>query len=77
MNSLQAMHPLGRDPLRMNQRVERAESLSVENIHTAFQKDFPSDRYAVVTPMPEQPRARHRRNRRVPCVVIRFPRFVA
>ena len=53
LNSLQAMHLLGRDPRRILQRVERAESLTRENIHEAFRKYFPPDRYTVVTLMPE------------------------
>jgi zinc protease len=53
LNSLQTMHLLGRDPLRINQRMERADSLSVENVHAAFKKYFPAERYTVVTLMPE------------------------
>jgi zinc protease len=53
MNSLQAMHLLGRDPKRILQRVERAESLSQENIHAMLKKYFSTDRYTVVTLMPE------------------------
>ena len=53
LNSLQAMHLLGRDPLSILRRDERAESLSKENIHAVVRKYFPPDRYAVVTLMPE------------------------
>lgn len=53
LNSLQAMHLLERDPRRILQRIERAESLSKDNIHAALQKYFPKERYAVVTLMPE------------------------
>jgi zinc protease len=53
LNSLQAVHLLGRDPLRIPQRIERTESLGTENIHEAFRKYFPPDRYTVVTLMPE------------------------
>jgi zinc protease len=53
LNSLQAMHVLGRDPRRILQRMERADSLSVENIHAAIRKYFPVDRRTVVTLMPE------------------------
>ena len=53
MNSLQAMHLLGRDPLRITQRLARAESLTQQNIHDALRKYFPLDRYTVVTMMPE------------------------
>jgi len=53
LNSLQAMHLLGRDPLRILQRTERAESLSKDNVHAAFRKYFPPDRHTVVTLLPE------------------------
>jgi zinc protease len=55
LNSLQAMHLLGRDPLRIIQRTERAESLTQENIHAALRKYFPLERHTVVTLMPEKP----------------------
>ena len=53
LNSLQAQHLLGRDPLRILQRTERAESLSKDNIHAAFRTYFPPDRHTVITLMPE------------------------
>jgi zinc protease len=53
LNSLQAMHLLGRDPRRILQREERADSLTRDNIHTALRKYFPSDRHTVVTLVPE------------------------
>jgi zinc protease len=53
LGSLQAMHLLGRDPLRILQRMERADSLSVENVHAAIRKYFPADRRTVVSLMPE------------------------
>jgi zinc protease len=53
LNSLQAVHLLGRDARRIPQRIERTESLGTENIHEAFRKYFPPDRYTVVTLMPE------------------------
>ena len=53
LNSLQAMHLLGRDPLRILQRDARTESLSQDNIHAVIRKYFPTDRYTVVTLMPE------------------------
>ena len=56
LGSLEALHLLRRDPLSILQRVERAESLSKENIHAAVRKYFPTDRYAVVTLMPETAR---------------------
>ena len=53
LNSLQASHMLGRDPRRILQRLERAESLTRDNIHDAVRRYFPTDRYTVVTLMPE------------------------
>ena len=53
LNSLQAMHLLGRDPLRILARTERAESLTQDNIHAALRKYFPLQRHTVVTLMPE------------------------
>ena len=53
LNSLQAMHLLERDPRSILGRVERAESLSKENIHAVVRKYFPPDRYTIVTLMPE------------------------
>jgi zinc protease len=53
LNSLQAMHLLGRDPKRILQRTERAESLTPENIHAAFGKYFESGRHTEVTLVPE------------------------
>ena len=53
LNSLQAVHLLGRDARRIPQRIERTESLGTENIHEAFRKYFPPERYTVVTLMPE------------------------
>jgi zinc protease len=51
--SLLAMHVLGRDPRRIPQRIERAESLTQENIHAAIQKYFPANRHTIVTLLPE------------------------
>ena len=53
LNSLQSMHLLERDPKRILTRIERAESLTPDNIHSVVRKYFPQDRYAVVTLMPE------------------------
>ena len=53
LNSLQAMHLLERDPRRILTRMERADSLTPDNIHGVVRKYFPQDRYAVVTLMPE------------------------
>jgi zinc protease len=51
--SLMTMHLLGRDARRIPQRIERAESLSQENIHAAIRKYFPVERHTIVTLMPE------------------------
>ena len=56
--SLQAMHVLGRDPRRILQRAERAESLSQENIHAAIRKYFPAERHTIVTLLPEAQNAK-------------------
>ena len=53
LGSLQAMHLLERDPRSILRRVERAESLSKENIHAVVRKYFPTDRYTIVTLIPE------------------------
>jgi zinc protease len=53
LSSLQAMHLLGRDPKRILQRTERAESLTQDNIHAALRKYFPPERHTEVTLMPE------------------------
>jgi zinc protease len=53
LNSLQGMHMLGRDPRRILQRIERADSLTRENIQDALRKYVSPDRYTVVTLMPE------------------------
>ena len=53
LNSLQAMHLLGRDPKGILRRSERADSLTQENVHAALRKYFPSERHTEVTLMPE------------------------
>jgi len=53
LNSLQTLHLYGWDPVRISKRLERAESLTVENIHDALKKYFPTDRYTVVSLVPE------------------------
>jgi zinc protease len=54
LSSLQTLHLYGWDPTRILHRVERAESLTVDNIHDAIRKYFPADRYTVVTLLPEK-----------------------
>jgi zinc protease len=53
LNSLQTVHLLGWNPLRIAARMERAASLTRENMHAAFKKYFPANRYTVVTLLPE------------------------
>jgi zinc protease len=53
LGSLQTAAILGRDPKRIALRIERAESLTPENVHAAFTKYFPADRYTVVSLQPE------------------------
>jgi zinc protease len=53
LNSLQSMHVLGRDPRRILQRMDRADSLSVQNIGEMFKKYFPANRSTIITLMPE------------------------
>jgi zinc protease len=52
MGSLEVVHLLGWDPARILDRVGRARSLSVENVHAMFERHFPLDRYTVVTLLP-------------------------
>jgi zinc protease len=54
LGSLQIVHLLGWDPGRILRRIDRAESLSTENVHAAFRRYFPADRYTVVTLLPEE-----------------------
>jgi zinc protease len=53
LNSLQAMHILGRDPRKIPLRAERTDSLTKENVHAMLRKYFPENRYTVMTLMPE------------------------
>jgi zinc protease len=53
LSSLETLHLLGWDPLRILKRAERTEMLTRDNIQDAFRKYFPTDRYTVVTLMPE------------------------
>ena len=53
LGSLQTVHLLDWDPRRILERIERAESLNVDNVHDAFLRYFPSDRYTVVTLLPD------------------------
>ena len=51
--SLQALHVLGRDPLGILRRIDRADGLNQQNIHEAIRKYFPMERHTIVTLMPE------------------------
>jgi zinc protease len=53
LGSLQSQHVLGRDPRRILQRIERADSLTTANIHEMFKKYFHANRNTIVTLMPE------------------------
>jgi zinc protease len=53
LNSLQVAHLLGRDARTIPQRIARAESLTIENIHAAIRKYISTDRHTVITLMPE------------------------
>jgi len=52
MGSLEVVHLLGWEPARILDRIDRARSLSVENVHAMFQRYFPADRSTVVTLLP-------------------------
>jgi zinc protease len=45
LSSLETLHLLGWDPLRILKRAERTEMLTRENIQDAFRKYFPTDRW--------------------------------
>ena len=53
LSSMQTLHLYGWDPVRITKRLERADSLTVENVHEMFKKYFPLDRYTLVTLIPE------------------------
>ncbi|HEX7880853.1 MAG TPA: insulinase family protein [Candidatus Eisenbacteria bacterium] len=53
LGSLQLVHQLGFDPLRVAKRRERIDTLTAESLHDAFRKYLPVDRYTRVTLMPE------------------------
>ena len=54
LGSLQLVHQLGFDPLRVAKRRERIDLLTAENLHEAFQHFMPTDRWTRVTLWPEQ-----------------------
>jgi zinc protease len=54
IGALQTAQMLGWDPVSIIHRTERTDSLTAENIHAAFSKYFPADRYTIATLMPEK-----------------------
>ncbi|HUS22317.1 MAG TPA: insulinase family protein [Aeromicrobium sp.] len=57
LGALQTAQMLGWNPVSIAHRTERTDSLTADNIHDAFRKYFPTDRYTVMTLMPEKPGA--------------------
>ena len=57
LGALQTAQMLGWNPVSIAHRTERTDALTTENIHEAFRKYFPADRYTVMTLMPEKPGA--------------------
>ena len=54
LGALQTAQMLGWDPVTIAHRTQRTDTLTPENIHDAFRKYFPADRYTVMTLMPEK-----------------------
>jgi zinc protease len=54
LGALQTAQMLGWDPVSILHRTERTDTLTAENIHDAFRKYFPADRYTLMTLMPEK-----------------------
>jgi len=54
LGALQTAQMLGWDPVSIIHRTERTDTLTVENIHDAFRKYFPADRYTTATLLPEK-----------------------
>ncbi len=54
LGALQTAHLLGWNPVSIAHRAERTDTLTQENIHDAFRKYFPADRYTVMMLMPEK-----------------------
>jgi zinc protease len=53
LNSMQTVHLLGWDVRSIAKRLERAASLTRENIHAVAKKYFPENRYTVVSLLPQ------------------------
>ena len=54
LGALQTAQMLGWDPASIIHRTERTDTLTTENIHDAFRKYFPADRYTQLTLLPEK-----------------------
>ena len=54
IGALQTAQMLGWDPVSIAHRTERTDTLTAENIHEAFRKYFPADRYTQLTLLPEK-----------------------
>ena len=54
LGALQTAQMLGWDPVSIIHRTERTDTLTAENIHEAFRKYFPADRYTTATLLPEK-----------------------
>jgi len=54
IGALQTAQMLGWDPVSIVHRTERTDALTAENIHEAFRKYFPADRYTQMTLLPEK-----------------------
>jgi zinc protease len=54
LGALQTAQMLGWDPVSIVHRTERTDTLTQENIHDAFRKYFPADRYTQFTLLPEK-----------------------
>ena len=53
LGALQTAQILGWDPVSIIHRTERTDTLTADNIHDAFRKYFPADRYTTATLLPE------------------------
>ena len=54
LGALQTAQMLGWDPVSIIHRTERTDTLTADNIHDAFRKYFPADRYTTATLLPEK-----------------------
>ena len=54
LGAMQTAQMLGWDPVSIIHRTERTDTLTAENIHEAFRKYFPADRYTQLTLLPEK-----------------------